>query len=77
MFPFSGLSLSQSFYGQIIGFSTAGGKDNFFGVSVDKGGDLFAGGIQGLTALFTPVMNGLGIAVDLLEIGKHGLDHLR
>jgi len=54
MFPLFSLGLSQPFNRQVISFTAAGGKNNFFGITTNKGGNLPSSFLYSLPSFITP-----------------------
>ncbi len=59
----------------VIAFAAAGGEVHFFGVAVQRGRYLLAGGVERLARIQTGGMNAVGVAVAFRKIGKHFFKH--
>lgn len=59
----------------VIAFAAAGGKVDFLGLAVERGGYLAARFVQCLAGIAAGGMDAAGVAIALAEIGKHFFKH--
>src|SRR5450755_1476465 len=78
MSAFSGLHFKDTFDGEVNGLRGAGSKNNFSGISIDKGSKLLAGNFYRFGCLPAKYMSLAGCISKLLtEIRHHRLHHPR
>ena len=62
----------------IVGLAAAGGEDDLSRLTTQALSNGGPGGVQGFLGLLTHGVQGRGVAVDLVQVGQHGVDgHLR
>src|SRR5436309_3232046 len=74
---FSWLSDERAMNRGVVAFSAATGENDFFGVGMDQGGELFTGFLDVVGDLFSKRIGAGWVAPLVLQKGEHGLDHLR